>query len=371
MKPENGRREASSERSQLQSSLTLLERAQAGDKAALESLIARYLPRLQRWASGRLPRWARDVADTQDLVQETLFQTFKRIERFESRGEGALLAYLRQGILNRIREELRRTKRRPPRSELDSEAEDNVRSPLEEAIGLDREVALKALRRQESAHSREATAVIDEGRMLAQVRHPNVVTVHGADRSAGRVGLWMEFIQGQTLEHLLRERGPFGAGEATLIGLDVCRALSAVHRAGLLHRDIKARNVMREHGGRIVLMDFGAGVDHGDSDDSASGLAGTPLYMAPEVLNGKEASVGSDIYSVGYFCITWSRGLIQSLPTAFRKFAPSIRTADESSCATLARICLTSSSRLSSARYRLNPMDDTEAPAPSRQHWPP
>jgi len=132
---ENGRREASSERSQLHSSLTLLERAQAGDKAALDSLITRYLPRLQRWASGRLPQWARDIADTQDLVQETLFQTFKRIERFESRGEGALLAYLRQGILNRIREELRRTKRRPQRSELDSEAKDNVRSPLEEAIG--------------------------------------------------------------------------------------------------------------------------------------------------------------------------------------------------------------------------------------------
>jgi RNA polymerase sigma factor (sigma-70 family) len=112
-----------------------LERAQAGDRVALDSLIARYLPRLQRWATGRLPRWARDMADTQDLVQETLFQTFKRIDRFESRGEGALQAYLRQGILNRIREELRRTKRRPPTSELDSAAEDTGQSPLEEAIG--------------------------------------------------------------------------------------------------------------------------------------------------------------------------------------------------------------------------------------------
>jgi RNA polymerase sigma-70 factor, ECF subfamily len=139
---------SSSERSQLQSSLTLLERAQAGDKAALESLIARYLPRLQRWASGRLPRWARDMADTQDLVQETLFQTFKRIERFESRGEGALLAYLRQGILNRIREELRRTKRRPQRSELDSAAEDDAQSPLEVAIGQE------ALQRYEQALAR-------------------------------------------------------------------------------------------------------------------------------------------------------------------------------------------------------------------------
>jgi RNA polymerase sigma factor (sigma-70 family) len=143
----------SNDRSRLHSSLTLLERAQAGDREALDSLIARYLPRLQRWASGRLPRWARDMADTQDLVQETLFQTFKRIERFEPRGEGALLAYLRQAILNRVREELRRAKRRPPRSELDSEAEDNARSPLEEAIGqeaLERyERALAMLRRED------------------------------------------------------------------------------------------------------------------------------------------------------------------------------------------------------------------------------
>jgi RNA polymerase sigma factor (sigma-70 family) len=146
-------REASSDRPQLHSSLTLLERAQAGDRVALDSLIARYLPRLQRWATGRLPRWARDMADTQDLVQETLFQTFKRIERFDPRGEGALQAYLRQAILNRIREELRRTKRRPPTSELDSAAEDNGRSPLEEAIGREAieryEQALARLRSQD------------------------------------------------------------------------------------------------------------------------------------------------------------------------------------------------------------------------------
>ena len=165
---------------------------------------------------------------------------------------------------------------------------------------LDRAVALKLLRRQDSLHARVASAVIEEGRMLAQVHHPNVVTVHGADRSAGRVGLWMEFIHGRTLEQVLREQGPFGAGEATLIGLDLCRALSAVHRAGLLHRDIKAHNVMREDGGRIVLMDFGTGLDHADdSDDSVPGLAGTPLYMAPEILGDQEASVRSDIYSVG------------------------------------------------------------------------
>jgi RNA polymerase sigma factor (sigma-70 family) len=146
----NDSREPPSDRPALHSSLTLLERARAGDREALESLIARYLPRLQRWASGRLPRWARDMAETQDLVQEALFQTFKRIERFEPRGEGALHAYLRQAILNRIREELRRAKRRPARSELDSAAEDDARSPLAAAIGqeaIDRyERALAQLR---------------------------------------------------------------------------------------------------------------------------------------------------------------------------------------------------------------------------------
>ena len=164
---------------------------------------------------------------------------------------------------------------------------------------LDREVALKLLRRRDSVYAL-SSVVVDEGRMLAQVRHPNVVTVYGADRVEGRVGLWMEYIHGKTLEQLLGEQGPFDVTDATLIGRDLCRALSAVHRAGLLHRDIKAHNVMRDDEGRIVLMDFGTGIDHADDyRDSARGLAGTPLYIAPEILSGGEASVRSDIYSVG------------------------------------------------------------------------
>lgn len=118
-----------------ESSFELLERARAGDANALNALMARHLPRLRRWASGRLPRWARDVADTQDLVQDTLLQTFKRIDRFEARGEGALQAYLRQGVLNRIRDEFRRAGRRPGNAALDSQKPDSAASPLEEAIG--------------------------------------------------------------------------------------------------------------------------------------------------------------------------------------------------------------------------------------------
>jgi RNA polymerase sigma-70 factor (ECF subfamily) len=144
---------AASDEPQPDSSLTLLERARTGDRAAVDALIERYYPRLHRWASGRLPRWVRDMADTQDLVQEAMFQTFRRIERFEPRGEGALQAYLRQAILNRIREEFRRAKRRPARRELDSQVEDNGRSPLEEAIGRETveryEQALAALRQED------------------------------------------------------------------------------------------------------------------------------------------------------------------------------------------------------------------------------
>jgi RNA polymerase sigma-70 factor, ECF subfamily len=131
-----------------ETSLDLLERAKAGDRHALDVLIARYLPRLRRWAHGRLPSWARDLADTQDLVQETVFKAFTQVERFEIRGEGALQAYLRQALINRIRSEMRRAGRRPPSSALDTQTEAAGPSPLEEAIGRE------AVERYESALSR-------------------------------------------------------------------------------------------------------------------------------------------------------------------------------------------------------------------------
>jgi len=118
-----------------ESTFRLLERARAGDQQALDALFARCLPRLRRWATGRLPRWARDLADTQDLVQEAVLQTFKRIDEFEPRREGALQAYLRQAVMNRIRDELRRHGRKAGVTELDSNVPDEAPSPLEEAIG--------------------------------------------------------------------------------------------------------------------------------------------------------------------------------------------------------------------------------------------
>jgi len=132
----------------LDTTFDLVERAKSGDDEALNRLFARYLPSLRRWASGRLPRWSRDLMDTDDLVQETVVRAVKRIDRFESRHEGALQAYLRQAVINRIRDEVRRAKRSPAPSELDENAAAKDASPLEAAIGE------QALERYEAALSR-------------------------------------------------------------------------------------------------------------------------------------------------------------------------------------------------------------------------
>jgi RNA polymerase sigma factor (sigma-70 family) len=132
----------------LDSTFDLVERAKSGDDDALNQLFARYLPSLRRWASGRLPRWSRDLMDTDDLVQETVVRAVKRLDRFESRHEGALQAYLRQAVVNRIRDEIRRTKRSPGVAELDENASDHGASPLEAAIGVE------ALERYEAALAR-------------------------------------------------------------------------------------------------------------------------------------------------------------------------------------------------------------------------
>ncbi len=160
---------------------------------------------------------------------------------------------------------------------------------------LNRAVALKLLRR-DIAQLRSVDRLLEEARTLAQVRHSNVVIVHGADVRDGRAGLWMELVDGQTLEAWVATQGRMGAGEMTAIGIDLCRALAAVHGEGLVHGDVKAQNVMREKGGRIVLMDFGAGRAQGTD---AAGVAGTPMYLAPEVLAGATADARSDLYSLG------------------------------------------------------------------------
>ena len=185
---------------------------------------------------------------------------------------------------------------------------------------LDREVALKLLTPSATGETARSSKVISEGRALARVRHPNVVTVYGADQIGGRIGVWMEFVEGRTLAQRIAADGPLAPAETAAIGADLARALAAVHKAGLLHRDVKAQNVMCEAGGRIVLTDFGTAIPHEEKEPAGGAvfegtpavdtppstitprratLAGTPLYLAPEVLDGAAQTSRSDIYALG------------------------------------------------------------------------
>jgi RNA polymerase sigma-70 factor, ECF subfamily len=161
----------------LTSTLDLLRRAREGDQQALNELFRRNQGPLRRWARGRLPRWTRDLRDTEDLVQETLAQTLRNIDAFEHRHEGALQAYMRQALINRVRDEVRRVNRYPALDGLDDADQYAVQaaSPLEEAIGA------QALERYESALARlrpEERQII-QARVEMQQSYQQIAKAHG------------------------------------------------------------------------------------------------------------------------------------------------------------------------------------------------
>jgi RNA polymerase sigma factor (sigma-70 family) len=134
----------------------LIERVKHGDHEAADILFARHIPLLKRWASGRLPHWARDLADTGDLVQATALDAFRGLNKFEVRGDGALQAYLRQALMNRLRNELRRVSRKPIPAVLESGVVDDAQSPLEATINREQLDKYSAALDQLPAEDREA-----------------------------------------------------------------------------------------------------------------------------------------------------------------------------------------------------------------------
>ncbi|MEO5624497.1 MAG: sigma-70 family RNA polymerase sigma factor [Dokdonella sp.] len=130
--------------------MTLIRRIRRGDASAREQLVRRFLPLLRRWAHGRLPQQMRDLNETDDLVQATLFKAMTRLDQFESDGPGAFLAYLRQALLNQVRDEIRRHRRRPEHGDIDIELSDpDTPTLIEQIVGSERvrayEQALAAL----------------------------------------------------------------------------------------------------------------------------------------------------------------------------------------------------------------------------------
>lgn len=194
-----------------EASKDLLLRARAGDTAALDRLFVRYRASLQRWAHGRLPRWARDIADTEDLLQETLTQTFKHLPRIDVSEEDALHAYLRQAVLNRIRNELRRASRHPRRAELDPESAVASTSPLEAAIGAQKLERYEAALASLSVTDREAII----GRLELGLSFQELAdAMHKPSAEAARLTVTRALVR---LTTLMREMAPpISSGDTNL-----------------------------------------------------------------------------------------------------------------------------------------------------------
>jgi predicted ATPase/Tfp pilus assembly protein PilF len=194
---------------------------------------------------------------------------------------------------------------------------------------LQREVALKLARETVSSPAGTSAAPMDEARRLARVRHPNVLIIHGIEVHDSRTGMWTEYIHGKTLEGVLVDDGVFDPGEIARIGIDLCRALAAVHAAGVVHGDVKASNVMREMGGRTVLMDFGAGADLRDGrppgEATTHSITGTPLMMAPELFEGALPSVRSDLYALGVLLFRLATGSYPIMARTQEELAARVR----------------------------------------------
>lgn len=208
---------------------------------------------------------------------------------------------------------------------------------------LDRRVALKLLRPRVMGGVRhtdpEARALlIHEAQSAAKLRHPNVTAVHDVGQTeAGSVFLAMEYVDGQDLRHWLAETPPWR--EVLEVFVDAGRGLEAAHAAGIIHRDFKPGNVMRDAAGQVMVTDFGLAqalrrdgapelVSVPPSDENAptveslpavgEGIVGTPAYMPPEQYQGQAADERSDVFA---FCVSLYEGLYGELPFQGRSIA--------------------------------------------------
>ena len=168
--------------------IELVLKARGGDRRAVEALLQRCLPSLRRWAHGKLPAYARESLDTGDLVQEAALHLLKRVDHFEPRHVGAMQAYLRQSVMNRIRDEIRRVGRRPASVELVEEPAAEAPSPLEVTIQNESyERYRRALERLSSRDRELVVARMEAQWGLAQIaEHLGIATADAARMAVNR-----------------------------------------------------------------------------------------------------------------------------------------------------------------------------------------
>ena len=198
---------------------------------------------------------------------------------------------------------------------------------------LGREVAIKVL--SESAPEGLAVSpserLLNEARSLARVSHRNVPVIYSVLDSPAdnRLAIAIEFIHGQRLSDALERRSAFTEHEAVDIGLELCKALGAIHQAGLIHRDIKTDNILREEGGRVVLTDFGLSVPINEIETlDRRRVAGSPLFMAPEQIRGQQMGPWTDIYGLGVTLYNLTSGSFPIVPLDFEDLVSRVKAGD-------------------------------------------
>ena len=169
---------------------------------------------------------------------------------------------------------------------------------------LERRVALKQFYRQSGASTTEAELAnqraMREARLTARLQHPHAVPVFDAVEQDGQLWLVMQFIPSIALAAVLEQGGPLQPNEAAKVGAEVASALAAAHAVGIVHRDVKPRNILIAEDGAALISDFGIARALGDVTLTSSGMIhGTPAYLAPEVARGGEANFASDVFSLG------------------------------------------------------------------------
>jgi serine/threonine-protein kinase len=164
---------------------------------------------------------------------------------------------------------------------------------------LDRLVALKFLSQQISATEQDKARFVQEAKAAAALNHPNICTIYGLDEVNGQQFIEMEFVEGLTLRQRIQS-GPLSVADATAYAVQIAYALREAHGKGIVHRDIKADNVMVTAGGLVKVMDFGLAKLKGAFGlTQTGGTAGTLAYMAPEQIMGSEVDERADIFSFG------------------------------------------------------------------------
>lgn len=166
---------------------------------------------------------------------------------------------------------------------------------------LDETVALKLLRPGAVAAPDALARVVEEVRLMRRITHPNVVRTHDVGIAGEDRFLVMEYVEGRSLAGVLAGRGRVPVASALVVGVQLARALDAVHARGILHRDVKPENILLTGAGQLKLGDFGVSVlcEVGGSERPAHRVFGTPPYMAPELLMGEPADVRADVFAAG------------------------------------------------------------------------